>query len=217
MKDDIRVFIADDHPIFRKGLRNVIESTEGVTLQGEATDGGTALRLIEELVPDIAIVDVNMPGMSGIDVAKAVQAKNISTGIIFLTMYKEEDLFNEAMDRGVMGYVLKENAVSEIVNAVHSVASGEYYISPSISGYLINRKRRTDELTQEKPGLDTLTSTERKVLKLIAEGKTSKEIAADLYVSTKTIENHRANICDKLDIHGSHALLKFAFENKSRL
>lgn len=217
MNREINVLIADDHPIFLQGLKQVIESAQNINIVGTASDGETALRLIEEINHDIAILDINMPGMSGLDVAKAVRERSIAISIIFLTMYKEEDLFNEAMEWGVMGYVLKENAVSEIVNAVNTVSAGNYYISPSISGYLVNRKMRADELTKEKPGLEKLTATERKILRLIVEGKTSKEIAAVLFVSYKTVENHRTNICNKIEIHGSHALLKFAFENKSRL
>lgn len=217
MKNKISVLIADDHPIFRRGLEGVIRLAPGIKVLNQASDGTAALQTIEESGPDIAVLDVNMPGMSGMDIAKAVRDKDLSAGIVFLTMYKEEDIFNEAMDLGVMGYVLKENAVTEIVNAIRSVAQGEYYISPSISGYLVKRKKRADELKKENPGLESLTPAETQILKLIAKGNTSKEIAAELHVSTKTIENHRAHISQKLHIHGAHSLLRFAVENKSRL
>lgn len=215
MKKKIEIFIADDHPIYREGLQQVIERSQNFTIIGEAGDGKTALHLIEERKPDIAIIDVNMPDMSGLEVTKEIKKKEIHTKVAFLTMYKEEDLFNEAMDLGVMAYVLKDNAVTEIVKAINFIVAGRYYISPSISEYLVSRETRSKDLMQKTPGLEDLTPAERKILKLIAQGKTSKKIAAELFLSYKTVENHRSNICDKLDIHGSHSLLKFAIENKA--
>jgi DNA-binding NarL/FixJ family response regulator len=132
-------------------------------------------------------------------------------------MYKEEDMFNEAMNIGVKGYVLKENAVSDIVDSIKIVASGRYFISPIISEFLVSRSDRVRSLLKKKPQLETLTATERRVLRLISEINTSKEIADYLHISYKTVENHRSNICTKLDIHGSHSLLKFAIENKDVL
>src|SRR6185369_10435986 len=137
--------------------------------------------------------------------------------LVILTLYKEERVFNEAIDAGVLGYVLKENAANDLLNCVHAVAGGEPFISPSLSSLLLGRKTRTRQLLEEKPELEKLTPAERRILKLIAEDLTSKEIGQRLEISSHTVENHRANICEKLCLRGSHSLLKFAFANKDRL
>ena len=134
-----------------------------------------------------------------------------------LTMHKEEEIFNRALDFGAKGFVLKENAVEEIVKAIITVAAGEHYLSSSISGYLVRRRSRAESLAAQKPGLDDLTKAERRILKLIAEKKTSRQIGAELFISPRTVEAHRANICAKLELRGSHSLLQFALENRSAL
>jgi DNA-binding NarL/FixJ family response regulator len=217
MKKEITVLIADDHPIFRKGLRQIVEEGEGLKVVSEVADGELASQRLEELKPDVAVLDMDMPKMNGLEVARKAQTARLSTYLIVLTMHKEEDLFNEAMNLGVQGYVLKENAASDIVAAIGTVARGGHFISPSISGFLIQRSDRVKALEKAMPGLDSLTPTERKVLKLVGTNKTSKEIAEELSMSHKTVENHRTNIAHKLNVHGSHALLKFAIENKSLL
>jgi DNA-binding NarL/FixJ family response regulator len=214
---NLQVLIADDHPIFRKGLIQAIHVERSIEIIGEAGDGLQALQLATELKPDIIILDIEMPSMNGLQVTEEIIQRRLPVDIIILTAYKEEDIFNEAMDLGVKGYVLKESAVNEIVNSIKTVASGRYFISSSISDFLISRSDRTKVLLKKKPQLDHLTLTERKVLRLISEHKTSKEIGTELNSSYRTVENHRANICAKLEIHGSHALLKFAIENKRSL
>jgi DNA-binding NarL/FixJ family response regulator len=169
------------------------------------------------LKPDLAVLDVNLPGLSGLEVARKLQTKRCATRIIILTMYKEEETFNLALDLGVKGFVLKENAVQDILASLVTVAAGGHYLSPSISGYLVRRRGRAEELAAHKPGLDDLTKAERRVLKLIAEKKTSREIAAELFISPRTVEAHRANISAKLDLRGSHSLLQFALENRSAI
>jgi DNA-binding NarL/FixJ family response regulator len=213
----IKVLIADDHPLFRQGLRQVVEADRRFELIGEAGDGNSALQMIITTKPDIAVLDVNMPGLSGLEVARGLQGKRLPTQIVILTMYKEEETFNRAVDLGVKGFVLKENAVQDILSSLVAVAAGEHYLSPSISGYLVRRRGRAEELAVEKPGLDDLTKAERRILKLIAEKKTSREIAAELFISPRTVEAHRANICTKLDLRGSHSLLQFALENRASL
>jgi DNA-binding NarL/FixJ family response regulator len=213
----LRVLIADDHPIFRKGLVLAISAERSIEIAGEAGDGQQALRLAEELKPDVIVLDIEMPLMNGLQVADEIIKRQLPVDIVILTMYKEEDMFNEAMDLGVKGYVLKESAVSDIVNSIKTVASGRYYLSPSISDFLVSRSDRARSLLKKRPQLENLTTTERKVLRLISENKTSKEIADGMHISYRTVENHRSNICNKLEIHGSHALLKFAIENKSVL
>jgi DNA-binding NarL/FixJ family response regulator len=217
MTSPILVVIADDHPLFRKGLRQAIEDDRSFLIVGEAGDGVEALRLVEECAPDIVVLDIDMPGMLGLQVAKAVQEKGLFVGVIILTIYREEDMFNEAIDSGVRGYVMKETAVIDLLEAMRFVAMGKYYFSPSLAGYLVSRSQRARNLLTQRPSLVDLTPAERRILKLIALNMTSKDIAADLNISYRTVETHRTNIATKLNIHGSHSLLKFALENKSAL
>ena len=217
MKANPSIVIADDHPIFREGLRKVIEHDHGGRVIAEAGDGETALRLIRERKPDIAVLDVVMPGLNGLKVARQIQREHLPVAVVFLTMFKEEDMFNEAMDAAAKGYVLKENAVSDIIGCLRSVASGQYFISPAISHLLVRRTERARGLAAQTSGLSSLTPSERRILNLIARGQTSKEIATELFISPKTVENHRLNIAGKLEIHGNNALLKFALENKDKL
>jgi DNA-binding NarL/FixJ family response regulator len=217
MKSAITVLIADDHPIFRKGLREVLSEDPGVRLIAEAGDGLTALRHIRELKPQAAILDLDMPEMNGLEVAKKVLEQKLSVSLVILTMYKEERIFNEAINAGILGYVLKENAASDLLGCIHAVVAGQSFISPSLSGFLLNRGARTRAFLEEKPELQALTPAEQRVLKLIAQNLTSKEIGEQLGISFHTVENHRANIGGKLNLRGSHSLLKFAYDNKSRL
>ena len=217
MSKPTRILIADDHPIFRRGLRDVVQEEASVQLLGEARDGAEALRLIEELKPQVAVLDHDMPKLNGLQVALAIRRQKFPVALVMLTMFKEERLFNEAMDAGFLGYVLKENAASDLIECIHAVAAGRAFISPVLSPFLLQRGTRARTLSEEKPGLDKLTPAERRILKLIATDFTSKEIAAQLGLSHHTVENHRANISAKLGLSGSHSLLKFAFDNKSSL
>jgi DNA-binding NarL/FixJ family response regulator len=214
---EISVVIADDHPIFRQGLRQVIEVDPHVLIVGEAADGEAALERLQSLKPDVAVLDIDMPRRDGFALAQAVKDNGLSTQVIFLTMYKEEDIFDRAVDLGVRGYVLKDSAATEIVEAIKVVAAGKHFISPAISSYLVNRNRRTAALAKHVPGLNDLTPTERRILRLIAEERTTREIAGQLFISPRTVDTHRANICRKLDLHGSLALIKFTIEHKSEL
>jgi DNA-binding NarL/FixJ family response regulator len=212
-----KVLIVDDHPLFRAGLSQLIKSTPSLELVGEAGDGQAALQLILEKKPDVAVLDLNLPGQTGLEIARTLRAKKAPARIIILTMHKEEELINRALDFGVNGFVLKETAAGNILEAIETVASGGHYLSPTLSGHLIRRHSRAETLAAQKPGLDDLTKAERRILKLIAEKKTSREIGAELFISPRTVEAHRANICSKLDLHGSHSLLQFALENRSSL
>jgi DNA-binding NarL/FixJ family response regulator len=217
MADRVKVLIVDDHPLFRQGLRQLVEADARFELVGESGDGEAALRLINEKRPDIAVLDVNLPGLSGLEIAQKLQSKGSLTRLVILTMHKEEETFNRALDLGVLGFVLKENAVQDIVTSLVAVARGGHYLSPSISGYLVRRRDRAGALAARKPALEDLTKAERRILKLIAEKKTSREIGAELSISPRTVEAHRSNICEKLELHGSHSLLQFALENRAAL
>jgi DNA-binding NarL/FixJ family response regulator len=214
VKSEISIVIADDHPVFRQGLRQIIEIEQGIKVLGEARDGAAALGMIEQLEPDVAVLDINMPNMKGFDVAREIRQQGLKTAIIFLTMYDDERMFNEALNVGALGYLLKDSAITDIAESVRAVAAGQHFISPAISRYLINRSNRSAALNQKTPSLNDLTPSEQRVLKLISENKTSKEIGAQLFISYRTVENHRSNICQKLGIHGSNSLVKFALEHK---
>jgi len=209
-----RILIADDHPIFRSGLRQVIDSDASMSIVAEAEDGASALKLIREHKPDIVVLDINMPGVSGFQVVEAMRTENLSSEVVLLTMHNEEAMFSKALSLGVRGYVLKDSATSDIVSCLQAVRKGENYTSAELTKYLF--KRATGQSTPVE-GLDSLTPTERRVLSLIAEYLTSKEIADRLGVSVRTIENHRNNICAKVGVHGSHALMKFALQHQSEL
>ena len=215
--NEINLIIADDHPIVRQGLRQVIETDVNLKVVAEVGDGQAALEAIERYQPQVAVLDVDMPAMDGFEVARAVREKKLNVEIVFLTIHREEDMFNEAIDLGAKGYVLKDSALTDIIGCIKSVAKNQHYASPALTSYLINRSRRAVALTREKPTLKDLSPSERRVLKLIAEYKTSREIAEELFISYRTVETHRTNICQKLELHGSHSLIKFALAHKSEL
>ncbi|MEK7725277.1 MAG: response regulator transcription factor [Acidobacteriota bacterium] len=216
MKDQIQILIADDHPVFRRGLAMMIATDGKLKVIAEASDGAQALNLIQELQPDIAVLDVNMPEMTGFDVARELQKLNLATNVIFLTMHKDEGMFNTALDLNAKGYLLKESAVEDIVTGIKAVAKGENFISPQLTSFLFNRSRRNFSSNEKTLTINDLTPAEHRVLKLISEEKTSREIAEMLFISVRTVERHRENICTKLDIHGSNALLKFALAHKEK-
>ncbi|MCP9290807.1 response regulator transcription factor [Gracilimonas sediminicola] len=216
MGNVVKTLIADDHPLMRNGLQQVLEGHEDFEII-TAENGKEALDLIRTQSPQIAILDIEMPELTGFEVAKQVYHEGISIDIIFLTMYKDESLFNKAMDIGVKGYVLKENTVSEIIQCVQTVLSGKHYLSPAISEFLIRRNSKLVAPASDKDGLNSLTKTEKNIIKQLAEMKTSQEIADENNVSIKTIQNHRNNICNKLGLSGTHALLKYAVEHASKL
>jgi DNA-binding NarL/FixJ family response regulator len=216
--EKIKIIIADDHPLMRKGLKDLFEEHSGNwEVVGEASDGEEALLLIEKFAGSILIIDIDMPRLNGLEVAKILQTKNISSKVIILTMYDKENMFNRAMDLGVMGYILKDSAANEIIDAVNNVAVGKFYISPSLSGFLVKRGQFYSAGKGDAAGISSLTGTERKILKMISNNMTTKEIANDLFISTRTVETHRSNICQKLDLHGTNALLRFALEQKDLL
>ncbi len=216
MGAEIEVLIAEDHPIFRKGLRQIVEGEAGLKVIAEAEDGIQALELIRTCRPQVAVLDVDMPGKDGLAVAQEVRLLRLDVALILLTMHKNERFFNAAMDCGVKGYVLKDCASAEIVEGIRAVAAGRAYVTPLLTDYLLNR-RRAAQLAGEGTPLAALTAAERSVLRLVAEYKTSKEIAEELFISVRTVDRHRANIATKLNLSGAHAVLQFALEHKAAL
>ena len=217
MTNKIRIVLADDHPIVRRGLRLTIESDPNLQVVAEANDGHEALAHIQTHQPDIAVLDIDMPNLDGFGVARELQRLRLSVAIIFLTLHSEEDLFHEAIDLGTQGYILKESAVTEIVQGIKSVASGQYFVTPSLTAHLLTRRQRVQQLAADLPSLSSLTPTERRILQLVAAYKSSKDIAAELFIHYRTVENHRTNICQKLGLSGHHALLKFALQHRDEL
>ncbi|MBA4121936.1 MAG: response regulator transcription factor [Acidobacteria bacterium] len=217
MSREISIIIADDHPIVRKGLREIIEADSRLKVLAEADDGEEAIRLIEELKPEIVVLDIDMPRLDGFGAARELLKRRNPVKIVFLTIHRKEDIFHAAMDLGVRGYILKESAIFEIVNGIKAVAEGEYFVTASLTSFLIGRRQRAQNFERTEPNLARLTPTERRILQLIADYKSNKEIAAELFVHYRTIETHRTNICQKLELQGHKALLKFAVENKFEL
>ncbi len=217
MNEKIKILIADDHPLMLEGLKIVLNAEKIFSECDQAKDGEEAYTKLTSNNYDVAILDIEMPKMSGLEIARKLTALKTETKIIFLTMYKDEDLFNEAMDSGANGFVLKENAVNDIIDCIKEVINGRYYISPLISGYLVNHLNRKNSFEKSNPSISDLTTSERRILKLVSQNKTSKEIGSELSISAKTVENHRNNISKKLNLQGTHSLIKFAIENKHLL
>lgn len=214
MSDAITLVIAEDHPLFRKGLTDALRGDSAFRILGEAADGELALDLVRRHRPRVALLDVDMPRLSGLAVAEAVRREALGAAIVMLTMYKDAAMLRRALDAGAKGYVLKDSAVDDIVACLHMVASGRAYISPALSSDLLDRQTTP---SGEMAAVARLSPAEQRVLRFIAQGLTSPEIAARLEISVKTIENHRMHICGKLGLHGPQALLRFALERKALL
>lgn len=213
----IRIIIADDHPVFRAGLVAVIRAQTDIAVVAEASNGAELLALTHQHRPDVVLTDIDMPVMNGIRAAEELKKSADPAKVLFLTLFTDEEFFNQALDLGVRGFLLKENAVSDIITAIRTVASGKYFLTPSVSDFMVRRSEGVKTIEKEFPGLLDLTVTERKILRRIAQGETTKQISDALFISVKTCETHRTNIAKKLHLTGAQPLLKFALENKHRL
>lgn len=202
----ITVVIADDHVIFRQGLLKLLQSAEDIEVVADTGSSDEALRLIVEKKPDVAILDISMPGLSGIEIMEEVQRKGIGTKIVFLTMHSDPLTAKRAIQSNASGYVLKDDAFEDLLYAVKAVASGGTFVSPSISEKVLKL-----ETGREKEG-SILTGREREVLQLIASGLTNKKIADKLSVSVKTVETHRTRILQKLGAHSAADLVRYAIK-----
>jgi DNA-binding NarL/FixJ family response regulator len=213
--EPIKIFIADDHPIFRGGLRQLIETDAQLAVIGEAKDGAEAIEHLLSLSADVALLDIDMPKAGGFEVLTVLREKGTALHFIFLTMHKDEQFLNAALDLGVKGFLVKDSAAEEVIDCIHAVVNGEEFISPQLTSFLLKRMRQPGAAKTSQ--LDQLTPTERKVLRLVAEYKTNKEIATELLIGVRTVEQHRLNISEKFNLKGRHALMKFVSEHLDQL
>jgi len=207
------IIVADDHPLFRRGLAEIIRADAAFQLLGEAGDGVAALTLIEQVRPEIAILDLDMPVQGGLAVVEALAGRIGAPAVVILTMHDDAELLDRALHLGVAGYLLKDTVAGDLLSCLHLVAAGRSYVSPALTGFLVQRGGRSSTA----PGHAELTEAERRVLRLIAGGDTSPMIARALGIATKTVENHRSSICRKLDIHGPNALVRYATAHRAEL
>jgi DNA-binding NarL/FixJ family response regulator len=211
------VLVADDHPVSREGLVRIIEREGKFSVVAQAGDGGEALKLIQQLRPDLAVLDISMPTMTGIEVVREAMKQELPTEFVIMTLYDDSRYFDAAMDAGVKGYLLKDSAVPELSLCLGAVADGKFYITPSMSKLMLDRRARIQALARSVPALDKLTPAEREVLRLLADNKTNKEIADELFTAVRTVENHRSHITAKLGLKGYNKLLIFAIEHRALL
>lgn len=195
----------------------MVSSDARFLLLDEAADGETAWTLIQTSKPRIAVLDIDMPVISGLELARRIHDADLPIVTVILTIHKTENILNAALDAGAKGYILKEDTVSDLVHALNTVANGGLFLSPSISSFLLTRSRRLEELRSHRPALDDLTPMELRVLKMVGENKTNREIGKRLFISPRTVHTHRNNICTKLNLHGTRGLLMFALENREAL
>lgn len=204
----IKVLVADDHKVVREGLRTLIEKQPGMEVIAEAENGRMALKLIKKLSPDIAIMDIAMPDLNGIEATRQIVAEAPGTKVIALSMHSDRQFVTRMMSAGASGYLLKDCAFEEVARAIRSVMARQTYLSPEIVTIVVKAFLRRSEPSDSM--LSVISPREREVLQLIAEGKTTKQIALRLHISAKTVDTHRRNIMDKLDIHSVAELTKYA-------
>jgi DNA-binding NarL/FixJ family response regulator len=210
----IRVLLADDHGLLRKGVRSVITQDPGITIVGEASNGEEAVRLAEELSPDVVVMDVAMPGLNGLDAAASITRKGKRTAVIVLTMYSDEEYLVRAVSAGVRGYLLKDSAEPDIIRAVKAVAAGNTFFSPAIADMLFDDYLIRLQHSEVQDSYELLTDRERQVLQLLAEGRTNKEVATALDLGVSTVETHRMNLMKKLGIRNTAELVLYAVRKK---
>lgn len=212
--DDIRIIIADDHPLFRTGVRAELETIDNFKIIAEAGDGSEALDLIKKHKPDVAVLDNQMPGLTGIEVSCELQKAEFDTRVVLLTMHNDKKTYQKAFEAGVKAFVLKDDAVLDIVDAINKAASGNEFISSNLTKIILDGFK--DDPVEDKMIrlAEELTPSEKKLLLLIADLKTNDEIADTLFISKRTVENHKVSLAKKLLLQSSRDLLKFAVQNK---
>jgi len=212
MGEKVRIVIAEDHTILREGLRSLLSSSPNFEIIGEAGDGREAIRQVRKFKPELILTDLSMPRMNGMEAIKEIKRESPATKILVLTVHRAEEYILATFRAGADGYLLKDSTHSELLMAVKKVLSGTHYISPEISEKVIEGYIEGKKSLKSRTSWETLTQREREILKLIAEGYRNKEIAEDLCISVKTVEKHRANLMEKLDLHSIQALTTFAIE-----
>lgn len=217
MKEEKKIIIADDHPLFRVGVKTLIENLNGYQLVGEASNGKEAIQLLKNNSTDIAILDIDMPEQNGIEVARYIKDKSLNVKIIILTSHSDLTLFKKAYETSFSGFLFKESALDELEECFNTITKGETFVSPVTKKYIEQNQSTLEHLKNLESLLNKLTETERKILMLIIERKTTKQIAEELFNSYKTIENHRLNICHKLNISGTNNLMSFAINNQQNI
>jgi RNA polymerase sigma factor (sigma-70 family) len=210
----VRILIADDHGIVRKGLRLQLEQHEEFQVVGEASDGREAVRLAEELSPDVIIMDIAMPNLNGIQATTQLVKKNPKLGVIMLSMHSDESYLTRTLTAGAKGYLLKDSADQDLYRAVQSVSEGKPFFSPTIAKTLLEDYMRQLQQRGLQDSYDLLTDREKEILQLLAEGKSNKEVAGQLNLSPSTVETHRTRIMQKLDLHSSADIVLYAVRKK---
>jgi DNA-binding NarL/FixJ family response regulator len=206
--DKINVLIADDHRLFRDGLMKILEGCNDIQVIGEASDGLEALKKTEQLHPHVILLDLSMPKLSGLEVARRLKKEHPSVKIVILTMHEEEEYTLKMIRVGVSGYMLKDSAAREVIDAIRNAFAGKAFFSPQVSKILAESYR--DVTTSEDDPYERLNDREREILQLIVEGNTNKEIAGTLFLSPKTVDNHRTNLMKKLNVHSVSELVRWA-------
>ena len=206
--EPISILLADDHILVRAGIRALIEQLPTVKVVGEAKDGREALRLVKERKPDLILMDVAMPGLNGLEATARISREFPDVKVIILSMYANEEYVREAINSGAAGYLVKRSATTELERAITAVARGEKYFSPLVSAH-VNRDRE-GQVSADRASIDRLTPRQREILQLVAERHSTKDIAGILSISIKTVETHRAQLMERLDIHDVPGLVRFA-------
>lgn len=207
-----RIFIAEDHAILRDGLRAILTDYEDFEIVGEAADGIEAIRGCAQHNPDLLLLDLSMPRMNGSEAIRDIKLQNPHIKILILTLHRSAEHYFGAIEAGADGYALKDARQRELVYAIRTVLDGQHYVCSELKKVSEQARRKSEKKDQEESGLPSLTKREREILKLIAEGFTNKEIASYLYISPKTVDNHRTNLMRKLDLHSAQALTLFAIK-----
>lgn len=208
----IRVVIADDHHLVRQGIRSLLEKAADLQVVGEATDGQEAIELVQRLAPDVLVIDIAMPRLSGAEAIARVRALGVGTQVVILSVHEDETVVRQALRNGARGYLLKRSVIEELLLAIRAASQGEVYLSPTVVRYFVD-----DLPAVYDPGklsaVDRLTPREREVLQLIVEGNSNSEIARKLKVSQKTVEKHRGNLMSKLEVHDTASIVRFAIKH----
>ena len=210
MSDQIRLLLADDHAVVRSGLRMLLQAQPDMIIVGEAETGQEAIHRVAELSPDVVLMDIEMPGMNGIEATRRIKANAPAAAVLALTMYEDDQYFFEMLRAGASGYVPKRAAPDELVSAIRAVSRGEVFLYPSLAGRLVQDYLRRGPAGEGEPPGDELTPREQEVLTLIAQGLSNNEIGDQLVISAKTVDRHRENIMRKLNLHNRVDLVKYA-------